>query len=250
MIKALIVDDEEPARKKIETLLERHKEIRLADVAKNGSEAVEKINNFHPDLVFLDIQMPDLNGFEVIEKLKHSPFIIFTTAYDQYALKAFEVSAVDYLLKPFDEERFDRSVDIALSQIKLHATSRFEKRLMQIVNDYKHLQSEDTDVITLRERGRNIHVPIHEIQFIEANGNYLNLHTRDHTFMHRSTMADIESNVSNERFLRIHRSYIVNRDFVDRCSYQNNNEYLFVMRNGSKIISGRKFKDVIDQELF
>lgn len=250
MIRVLIIDDEEPARKKIASLLTAYQDLTVSGEAKNGTEAVQLINTIHPDLIFLDIQMPGLNGFEVLREIKNPPFIIFTTAYDQFALNAFEVNAIDYLLKPFDEERFGKAMSQALDRIALKEKSRFEKQLMKLVHDYQHQRGEETDVISYKDRGRHIHVPVFDIQVVEASGNYLKLHTKTAQHLVRSTMAEIEERLPGDRFLRIHRSYFVNKDFVDRCVYRKNNEYIFTMNNGKKLQSGRKFKEMIEMRMF
>ncbi|MEO9871866.1 LytR/AlgR family response regulator transcription factor [Ekhidna sp.] len=251
MIRAIIVDDEYLARQRVIKLLENHPEINVIAEAKNGLQAVELIDLREPDLVFLDVQMPDFDGFEVVKKIKikQLPYIIFTTAYDSYAIQAFDIHALDYLLKPIDEDRFNESIVKLLKHLEVQKTSAFNKKLMKLMKDFERPQDDFTSVITITDRGWEHEVELDEVFYIEANGNYLNLHTSDKTHLYRSTMNTFSKQLNPESFLRIHRSIIVNRRYIKKCIYLSNNEYEFILKNGKVLLSGRSFRQDIMQYL-
>lgn len=246
-IRTLIVDDELIARSRIRKLLSSDTDIDLIGESGNGTEAVMMIKEKKPDLVFLDIQMPDLDGFGVIEKLDSSnaPFIIFATAYHEYALKAFDVHAVDYLLKPFDDERFFGSLTQAKKQLEMQDTSQLTGKLLKAIKDIQHEHSSYARKILIKDRGREINLDLDEVLFAEAEGNYVNFQLKDRHYLYRITMNALINDVDPTKFLRIHRSFIVNRDKITNVKYTGNNEFRFKMANGSEIISGRSFKEDI-----
>lgn len=247
MIRAILVDDEYLARQRVLKLLEAHDEIRVIAEAKNGTQAVEMIDLKEPDLVFLDVQMPDFDGFEVVKKInpKLLPYIVFTTAYDSYAIQAFDIHALDYLLKPIDEDRFNESIKKLLRHFEIQKTSVFNKKLMKMVKDFERPKDGSITTITIADRGWEHEVELDEVLYIEANGNYVNLLTSDKTHLHRSTMNTISAQLNPEDFLRIHRSIIVNRRYIKKCTYASNNEYEFIMKNGKTLLSGRSYKQEI-----
>ena len=177
-IRTLVVDDEPLARQRVISLLKNHSEIHLIGECRNGEEAVAAINSKQPDLIFLDIEMPGLDGFGVVSNidLKYKPFIIFATAYNQYALKAFDIHAIDYLLKPFDDERFDESLEIAKKQIQLKQGSSFNDKLMKLMNEFNTQPDQFKRQFKIKLRGREKFVKTEELHYIEAEGNYLMLH--------------------------------------------------------------------------
>ncbi len=247
MIRAIIVDDEYLARQRVLKLLESHDEIKVTAEAKNGSEAVELINLKEPDLVFLDVQMPDFDGFQVLKKIetKKLPYIVFTTAYDSYAIRAFDIHALDYLLKPIDEDRFNESVQKLLNHFETVKTSVFNKKLLKMMKDFEHPQDDFIKSITIVDRGWEHEIDLEDVQYIEANGNYVNLHTSEKTHLYRSTMNTISSQLNPDDFLRIHRSIIINRRYIKNCTYLSNNEYEFAMKDGKVLLSGRSYKQEI-----
>lgn len=247
-ISAVIVDDERLARARVARLLESHVDIEVIGECRNGAEAVEFINTRKPELIFLDVQMPDMDGFAVLERanLKYNPFIIFATAYDQYALRAFDVHAIDYLLKPFDQERFDESLARAIRQLRLHETSELNSKLIDLIRDYHRETAGVVDTINVRERDKTVSIAPHDIVRVQSDGNYVTIYTEDREYLHRITMNAFESNLDPKRFLRVHRGAIVNVAFVRRARYiGRNNEYEFTMRDGTRIASGRTYKDRI-----
>ena len=251
LIRTLVVDDEPLARSRIVKLLEGHGEIRLIGESRNGQEAVQKVLDLKPDLLFLDVQMPDFNGFDVLGKLnqKQMPFVIFVTAFDRYALKAFEVHAVDYLLKPYDDERFDEAVNHAIDHVRLTHSDTFNKKLMHLVSEYQHRFTNKSATFEIIERGRSNIIHFDEIYWIEAQGNYVKLYLKNQSYLHRLTMAALEEELHGYQFLRIHRSYFVNSLFVNHIRYLGNGEYKFVLSNNKELLSGRTHKTKIQEYL-
>jgi len=193
-IRTLVVDDEPLARQRVISLLKNYSEIQVIGESRNGEEAVADIQSKKPDLIFLDIEMPGMDGFGVISNidLNYKPFIIFATAYNQYALKAFNIHAIDYLLKPFDDERFDEALEIAKNQIKLRHSSQFNEKLIKLINDYNTEPEKYVRQFKIKLRGREKFIPTESIYYIEAEGNYLMLHHENGRDLFRSTMASIE----------------------------------------------------------
>ncbi len=247
-IKAVIVDDEFLARQRILKLLEIHDDIEVVAEAKNAEQAIDVIHEREPDLLFLDIQMPGQDGFYVLRKLniKKLPITIFTTAYDQFALDAFRVNALDYLLKPFEQERFDESVIRAKDQLKLERASVYNKHVQNLIDSVT--QNDGVlKTFKLKDKGRELYVKANDVQFLEAAGNYVVLHTSDQQYVYRATMNQMESTLDKEEFLRIHRSFLVNRRFVKSYQYLTGNEFNFTMKNGKDLRSAKSQKLVITQ---
>lgn len=250
-IRTVIVDDEPLARSRIVKLLREYDDIRITGQCRNGREAVDFIQRKQPELIFLDIQMPDMNGFQVISQLDltYQPMIVFATAYDKYALKAFDVHAIDYLLKPFDKERFAEAMTRARQQIHLKKSSEFNRRLVDLLNDYNQTHQDFLGSFCLKEDGRLKSIPADEVYWIKAEGNYVILNLACQTHLYRATMNAIETQLDPQSFLRIHRSFIVNLRFIRKVKYLQNNEYTFVLKNDCELTSGRSFKDKIVEAL-
>lgn len=250
-IRTIIADDEPAARARIQRLVAQDPELDLVAECRNGAETLEAVQKHKPDLIFLDIQMPNVNGFEVVEKLGsgRAPFIVFVTAHDQYALKAFNVNAVDYLLKPYDDDRFFSSVDKAKKWMDLRMSSKLTGKLMDLMREHMHANSQFIEHFTIKDRGRERQVPVSEVIYFLAEGNYLHLQLKDRYFLYRMTMNAVETELDPERFLRIHRSYIVNMAHVRNSRYSGNNEFIFTLANGERIVSGRSYKETIARAL-
>ncbi|MCB9169654.1 MAG: response regulator transcription factor [Flavobacteriales bacterium] len=250
-IRTIIVDDEPIARGRIARLLDQDPEIELVGECRNGQEAVEAVTKHRPDLLFLDVQMPHMNGFEVVQRIprERMPFIVFVTAHDQYALKAFDVNAVDYLLKPYDDERFFSSLGKAKKFMEMNVNSKLTDKLMGLFREHMQAQSEYTEVFTIRDKGREHKVHVDDIVYLRAEGNYLCLQQKEKHHLYRMTMNAVESELDPSRFLRIHRSYIVNQAHVRNTRYSGNNEFIFTMANGERIVSGRSYKETIAKAL-
>lgn len=250
-IKTIVVDDEFLARKKVMKLLESHDEVKVIGECKNAAEAIELINKKEPDLVFLDIQMPDNDGFYVLRNIELNPMpqIIFATAYDQYAIKAFEVNALNYLLKPLDEDRFNEAITQALSLLNLKKTSTFNTKLINLINEFQQKDSEYINSFSIKDKGRIQVVAVEHIYFLEATGNYITIHSEDGNHLYRSTMNAIEEQLNPEEFIRIHRSFMLNTRYIKNYKYLGNNEYLFTLKNKQEITSSRSYKEKIQEYL-
>ncbi len=247
----IVVDDEPDARERLVELVAQDPTLEVVTECRNGADAVLAILKHRPDLILLDVQMPVMNGFEVVRRIGPSrmPITIFVTAYDQYALKAFEVNAVDYLLKPYDDMRFHAAIGKAKKLIAMNTNDKLTGRLMDLVRGHLHEQNEFTESFTIRDKGRDQTVHVDDLIFLRAEGNYLKLVLTDRSFLYRMTMNAVETELDPARFLRIHRSYIVNTLHIRSTRYSGNNEFIFTMANGERIISGRSYKEQIAKAL-
>ncbi|MDR1865436.1 MAG: LytTR family transcriptional regulator DNA-binding domain-containing protein [Bacteroidales bacterium] len=229
MVRIIIVDDEAPARDLIRYYLQPYPDADIAGEADNGFDAMKLIREQQPQLVFLDVQMPKLTGFEMLELLDNPPEIIFSTAFDQYAIRAFELNAVDYLLKPYSKERFDAAMQKALSRIASEAP------VPDALHALKNTGAALPDALTriaVKDR-QQIHViSIHDIDFIEADGDYVKLHTAKNTFLKEKTMKYFEQNLPAQQFIRIHRSYIVNVNEVSKIELYEKESYRVYLKSG------------------
>jgi two-component system LytT family response regulator len=249
-IKAIIVDDEPPARRNLRALLKGVTDVELVRECGNGREAVASIRALQPELVFLDVQMPEMDGFEVLEQLTDQPLpvIIFVTAYDQYALKAFEVSALDYLLKPFDDARFHKAMAQARRQIEQQDASELGRKLLTLMGEHE-TRAEPTQYLTrllVKSSGRIIFVRVNDIDWIEAYDNYVKLNVGGKAHLVRQTMNDLEAALNPEQFARIHRSTIVNLDRVKEL-HPHLNEHVVVLRDGTELKLSRTRKEWLEQ---
>ncbi len=252
-IKVLIVDDEPPARRNLRALLKRDPEIEWVKECGNGREAVSSVRAQQPDLVFLDVQMPELDGFAVLEQLAGQPLpvIIFVTAYDQYALKAFEVSALDYLLKPFSDERFRKALEQAKRQIAQQNASDLGQKLLRLLGA-RETKTEAPRYLTrllVKTTGRVIFIRTEEIDWIEAYDNYIRLHVSGKAHLLRQTMNELEAGLDPEQFARIHRSTIVNLDRIQELRPHFNGEHLIILQDGTELKLSRSRKDWLEQWL-
>lgn len=243
-IKTLIVDDEPLARERVRRFLRDETEIEIVGEVGNGAEAIEFIKKENPELVFLDIQMPEKNGFDVIKSLdaKHAPTIIFVTAYDQYALQAFDASALDYLLKPFNRERFHRAVVRACEHIENKKRGNLDERIASLIADLK-TEKKYLERLVVKSVGRVFFLKIDEIDWIEAAGNYLKLHIGRDSHLIRETMNSIEAKLNPDKFLRIHRSTIVNIDRIKELHPMFSGDYDVVLQTGAKITLSRNYRE-------
>ena len=242
-IRALIVDDESLARERIRMLLEGEPEIEIVSESANGTEALRDVQRLAPDLVFLDVQMPELTGFEVLDRVDPArmPVIIFVTAYDQYALKAFEVCALDYLLKPFDRERFGRALSRARAELDRRRSGEVNERVLKLLSELgqtkKYLEK-----LMIRDGGRVFFLRADEIDWIEAAGNYVRLHAGKEEYLYRETMTKLERQLNPERFARIHRSAIVNTERIKELQPWFRGDYVIVLRDNQKLTLSRTYR--------
>jgi len=248
--RVLVVDDEPLARERVRKLLEGEAEVECIGECPDGASAVQTIRRESPDIVFLDVQMPELDGFGVLAQLggDKMPAVVFVTAHDQFALKAFEVHAVDYLLKPFDKERFKSALRRAMDQVHRHQAGELSQRLTALLADVRPEQKpKHLDRIAVKSSGRVVFVKTDDIDWVEAADNYVSLHVGAENHLHRETMASLEAQLSPEKFMRISRSTIVNVDRIKELQPLFHGEYAVILRNGAKLTLSRSYREKLDQ---
>jgi two-component system LytT family response regulator len=243
-VRALIVDDEPLAREKIRMMLSQDRDVEVIGECANGEQAVEVIQRESPDLVFLDVQMPGLDGFGVLQRvgIDRVPGVVFVTAFDQHALKAFDVHAVDYLLKPFARKRFNE----ALVRVKEHLSRRPSGEInRQILSLLDELQGRKKflERIAVKSLGRVVFLKVEDIEWIEAAGNYVNLHVGSHAHLLRETMNGIETQLDPGKYARIHRSTIVNIERIKELSPLFHGDYSVTLTNGTRLTLSRSYRE-------
>lgn len=267
MIRAVIVDDEELARRGIELRLAAHEDIEIVAQCANGREALEVITHEQPDLMFLDVQMPGLSGFQVVKQLTQNslPLVIFVTAYDRYALDAFETHALGYLLKPVDETRLTNTLDRVrreLQQQSLIARHEQMLKLLAQVDGTSHLDRQDligqlrklsepryAAVLPIRTDTETIRLPVLRIDWIDAAGDYMCVHAEGNTYVLRETMKALESLLDPNQFARVHRSTIVNIERVRSLRPHMNGEFFLTLHGGQELKLSRSYRDRVEQML-
>ena len=249
--RVLIVDDEPLARERLRTLLQDEPGFEIVGEAGDGTTGAESILALQPDLVFLDVQMPGADGFDVIDAVgaDKMPFVVFVTAYDRYALRAFDVHALDYLLKPFDRERFRQALTRARQQLdRANGNGEIERRLAAIVNDLRPAKAR-TDRFVVKSGGRIFFVRTGEIDWIEAAGNYVKLHVGNDSHLIRETMNAVEGKLSPDLFVRIHRCHIVNIEQVRELQPWFNGEYVVFLKNGTRLTLSRGYRERLQERV-
>lgn len=251
MIRALLVDDEPLVRERIRTLLARHVDIEVVGECEDGPSALEALMKLEPDVVFLDIQMPGLTGLEVAETWRREgrlPVIVFITAFDQYAVEAFRLHALDYLTKPIDPDRFEEALDRLRTSFGQENRSDLERRIQAMLDHHEKRQAARPHLV-VREQERYLLVPTRDIQAVEATGNYVCLHTEKAQHILRGTLASVEAKLDATRFLRTHRSWIVNLDHVREAQPWSKGSWILITRGGQKVPVSQQFKSVLDRLL-
>lgn len=266
-IRTLIVDDEPLARKGLSLRLADFENIELVGECKNGVDAVALIPQLRPDLVFLDIQMPGLNGFQVIHKLQELnqiiPIIVFVTAFDSYAIKAFDIHALDYILKPLDSQRLAAAVEKVEHYISLKTEGDNSQKLVRLVADFTGDDCEDIlrklasgesisnhsfpDILAIKDGSEITRVNISEIQWIDAAGDYMCVHTSNQTHIMRKTMKELDQQLDPRKFVRVHRSAIVNINYVQKLISHISGEYHLILSNGSELKVSRSHRDKVKE---
>jgi two-component system LytT family response regulator len=241
----IIVDDEKLARDLLKEYLENYPEIEILGEADQGTDAVEKIDKLKPDLVFLDVQMPGMTGFDVLEDIEHEPYVIFVTAYDQYAIKAFEKNAVDYLLKPLDEERFRNAVNRALKRKTLEHSS-LEDLLSSMKSERKGTY--DTHIFVQKSE-KLFNLPVDEIVYLEASGDYTIITTKADQFVSSSGIGKLEEILNPEVFIRVHRSTIVNVNYLKEIERHFNGGMVVKMQSGKSFPVSRTYAKLIRKKV-
>lgn len=249
-IRTLIVDDEPLARERIRKLLEKETDVEIVGECADGREAVTAIGGQRPDLVFLDIQMPELDGFGVLAQIDRSamPAVVFVTAYDRFALRAFEVHAMDYLLKPFDGQRFRSALERARERIRRQQTGELSERVSELLAGLK-TGAKIQDRLAVKVAGKVLFLKMEEIDWIEAADNYVSLHVGNEAHLHRETMAALEEKLPADKFMRISRSTIVNIERIKELQPLFHGEYAVILRSGTRLTLSRSHRDKLDQLL-
>ena len=243
-IRTLVVDDEELARDRIQSLLAEQPDVEIVGVCTDGPSAVETIDKTQPDLVFLDVQMPGMDGFEVIDNIdkNHAPAVVFVTAHDAHALRAFEIHALDFLLKPFDQTRFEKALDRARGLLNRDRAGGLDPRLVSLLEEL-HEERKYSERLIVKSGGRVFFVRTEEIDWVEASGNYVKIHTKNDAHLLRESMKNMEARLDPKTFVRIHRSAIVNIDRIKELEPWFHGEYIVIMRDGTRLTASRVYSD-------
>ena len=231
MIKAILIDDEPLARYILAEYLQSYTDITVVQECGDGFEGVKAIAQHQPDLIFLDVQMPKINGFEMLELLDTPPAVIFTTAFDEYAMKAFEAHAIDYLLKPFSKERFDK----AMKKWKERYEKPEGKAAVQSLMENASTQPDQQNRVVVKTGTKIRIIPMHEIHYLEADDDYVKIHTADGSYLKKKTMGYFEGVLDNTQFVRVHRSYILQIQQVTRIEPYEKEGHLAILKSGARI---------------
>ena len=244
-ITCVIIDDEQLARELLREYIEQTGNITIVGEATRGKDAVEMIDNLKPDLIFLDVQMPGMNGFDVLDDITHDPYVVFTTAYDQYAIKAFEKNAVDYLLKPIDQERFQLAIKRALERMKTE-----QYNVGEMLRDMKTENKTSYDShIFVQKSEKLINLAVEEIMFLEASGDYTILTTKSDQFVSSSGIGKLEEILNPEIFIRVHRSTIININFLKEIEKHFNGGMIVKMQSGKSFPVSRTYAKLIRKKV-
>jgi len=240
-LRVIVVDDEDLPRQRMRDLVNGHAALTLVGEAADGAQALDVIDAHRPDLLFLDIQMPELDGFQVVAALGDdvAPAIVFVTAYDHYAIRAFEIDAVDYLLKPITQERFDAAVARVLTRAADRETIQQIRAIAERMNERRGYATR----FVARRGGRHYFVPVNEIDWLESNGNYVRLHTGEASHLIREPMKGVESRLDPTQFVRVHRSIMVAIDRIKSIESGDHGEYVITLPGGRKLVSSRTFSE-------
>jgi two-component system, LytTR family, response regulator len=245
-IRVLVVDDEAPARQRLVDLLRKDPQVASVVEAENGIAAVETLEQLRPDLVFLDVQMPELDGLGVIDAIgaEQMPLTVFVTAYDQHAIRAFEANALDYLLKPFSDERYEATMARVRARVDGRALEEFNRRMLKLVSSAPAL-----DRLVVKSGGTTRFVRVVDIDWIEAAGVYVNLHVAGKELLYRAALNDLAARLDPMRFVRIHRSALVNIDSIVQLDPISHGEFEVVLKHGSRARVSRTYRAQLEKRL-
>lgn len=233
-MKVVIIDDEPLARSIVREYLQKHPQLEIAQECNDGFEGVKAIQQHQPDLVFLDIQMPKINGFEMLELIEQPPAVIFATAFDEYAIRAFEAHAIDYLLKPFNQERFDKAIAKWSEKNTAAANATTEKATQDLLETASQSPSQSNRIVV--KNGSKIKIiPVHDVQYLEAADDYVKVHTGEGYFLKNKTMNHFEQVLDGQQFVRSHRSYIVNVQQITRIDPYEKDNHVAILKSGVKV---------------
>lgn len=244
-LRAIIVEDEAPARDLLKAYLKKHEEIELITECADGFSGVKAINENKPDLVFLDIEMPKLTGFELIELLDEMPQVIFTTAYNQYAIKAFELSAVDYLMKPFSRQRFDEAIQKVFSRFAQKEVNT--ENIQQLSKSIKE-ESGTIERVFVKTGNKIDVVAVTDIIYLNADDDYVEINTAEKKYLKKETMNYYEGSLPKETFIRVHRSNIINTNYIEKLERYGKESYLVILKDGTEVnVSKSRVKELKTQ---
>jgi len=249
MLRVLVADDQPMARERLVSLLSAEPGVEVAGTAASGPEAIDCIRNASPDLVFLDLQMPGMDGFKVIEAIgvDRMPATVFVTAYDEYAVRAFEVQALDYLLKPFGRQRFQSALERARRHLERERQGEMAGRLAELLRTGR--QESNGERLLVKSGGRVSFVDVESIDWVEAEGNYVRIYAGEHVHLMRETMSGLIEKIGPHRFFRIHRSRIVNIKRVKELLIAGGGDYQVVLLDGTKLGLSRLYRDALQEQL-
>ena len=225
-MKVIIVDDEPLGRSIVQEYLQSHTDIEIVAECSDGFEGMKAIQQYEPNLVFLDIQMPKINGFEMLELIENPPAVIFTTAFDEFAIKAFETNAIDYLLKPFSKDRFDKAIE--------KYTQQLDNKNKEVVDTAAQSPAQQSRIV-VKDGNKIKIIPVNQIQYLEAADDYVKIITADGSFLKKRTMSFFEQSLGAYHFIRIHRSYIVNTQLITRIDPYEKDMHIVILNTGAKL---------------
>lgn len=244
-IKIIIVEDEKPARDLIRAYLGGYPGVEIIGEFENGFDGLKAINEMKPDAIFLDVQMPKLNGFEMLEVLEHTPDVIFTTAYDKYAISAFEQNAVDYLLKPFSKERLIES----LRKLEFRVANRPAGNDIDKIRLHFAESDEKIHRVVIKKSGKIIVISTDDIHYLEAQDDYVMIYTEEGRYLKQQTMKYFENHLDQDQFVRVHRSYIANISYIERIEPYEKTNYILILKDGKKVPVSRSGMQVLKDNL-
>ena len=247
MIRAIVADDERLARQKLRVLLGSEPQVEVVAECSNGEQTVSAIRSFRPDMLFLDIQMPDLDGFAVLSEIssEQMPQVVFTSAYDQYAIRAFEAHALDYLLKPFDQDRLHAAIERASAEIQKSKDQELTNRVLELLSSVKSQKRRIPEFdkrLAIRTSGRVVFLNLDEVHWVEAAANYVRLHTGKDSCLFRETISHVSARLNPAQFVRIHRSTMVNVRSIKELIPVNSGEYVVVLHSGKELSCSRGYR--------
>jgi two-component system LytT family response regulator len=247
--KIIIVEDERPARDLLNNYLEGFPDLEVIGEYDNGFDGLKAINELKPDAIFLDVQMPKLTGFELLEVLEHHPEVIFTTAYDQFAIRAFERNAVDYLLKPFSRQRFKEAIDKLCVRLEAKDGESKEESGIEKIRQHFAESDEKLNRVVIKKSGKIHVISTRDINFLEAQDDYVMIYTEDGKYLKQQTMKYFEQHLDKQQFVRVHRSYIANISCIERIEPYEKSNFILILKDGNKVPVSRSGMQVLKENL-
>jgi two-component system LytT family response regulator len=249
MITAIIIEDEKPARDLVKRFLEFFPDLELIGEYDNGFDGLKGINEMKPRVIFLDVQMPKLTGFEMLEVMDHHPEIIFTTAYDQFAIQAFEQNAVDYLLKPFSKDRFGEAIERLKTRLESKEDQKDSKSGIEKIKEHLAESDDRLHRVVIKKSGRIHVISTDSIHFLEAQDDYVMIYTNEGKYLKQQTMKYFEKHLDPQQFVRVHRSYIANITCIERIEPYEKSNFVLILKDGNKVPVSRSGMQVLKENL-